>query len=46
MPKGYREATEDEAIRNNKIGAYGKYEVDALKYEFFEKDRSNYIFKW
>jgi len=37
MPKGYREATEDEAIRNNKVGAYGKHEVDALKYEFFEK---------
>lgn len=37
MPKGYREATEDEAIRNNKVGSYGKYVVDPLKYEFFEK---------
>jgi hypothetical protein len=37
MPKGYREATEDEAIRNNKVGSYGKYGVDPLKYEFYEK---------
>ena len=37
IPKGYREATEDEAIRNYKVGSYGKYEVDPLKYEFFEK---------
>ena len=38
MPRGYREATEDEAIRNNKVGAYGKYVVDLLKYEFYEKN--------
>lgn len=37
MPKGYREATEDEAIKNNKVGIYGKYVIDPLKYEFHEK---------
>lgn len=37
MPKGYREATEDEAIKNNKVGSYGKYAIDPLKYEFHEK---------
>ena len=37
IPKGYREATEDEAIRNHKVGSYGKYEVDTLKYEFYDK---------
>lgn len=37
IPKGYREATEDEAIKNNKVGSYGKHVVDILKYEFYEK---------
>lgn len=37
IPKGYREATEDEAITNHKVGAYGKHVVDTLKYEFYEK---------
>ena len=37
IPKGYREATEDEAIRNYKVGSYGKYHVDMVKYEFFDK---------
>jgi len=37
IPKGYREATEDEAIRNYRVGSYGKYHVDMIKYEFFDK---------
>ena len=37
IPRGYREATEDEAIKNHKVGSYGKYEVDTLKYEFYDK---------
>jgi hypothetical protein len=37
IPKGYREATEDEAIRNYKVGSYGKYPIDMVKYEFFDK---------
>ena len=37
IPKGYREATEDEAITNHKVGAYGKHVVDTLKYEFYDK---------
>jgi nitrogen regulatory protein PII-like uncharacterized protein len=37
IPKGYREASEDEAIKNNKVGSYGKHVVDMLKYEFFDK---------
>ena len=37
IPKGYREATEDEAIRNYKVGSYGKYSVDMVKHEFFDK---------
>lgn len=37
IPKGYREATEDEAIRNYKVGSYGKYPVDMVKHEFFDK---------
>lgn len=37
IPKGYKEATEDEAIKNNKVGSYGKHVVDMLKYEFYDK---------
>jgi hypothetical protein len=37
IPKGYREATEDEAIRNYRVGSYGKYKVDIVKNEFFDK---------
>lgn len=36
VPKGYREATEDEAIFNHKVSKYGKYVVDKTKYEMFE----------
>lgn len=36
IPKGYREATEDEAIENNKVGKYGKYVVDKVKYTMFK----------
>lgn len=32
IPKGYREATETEAIKNNKVSKYGKYGVDTDKY--------------
>jgi hypothetical protein len=32
IPKGYREATETEAIKNKKVSKYGKYEVDNDKY--------------
>lgn len=32
MPKGYREATEVEAIKNGKVSKFGKYEVDDGKY--------------
>lgn len=35
MPSGYREATEDEAIRNKKVSQYGKYQVDHIKYKYF-----------
>lgn len=31
IPKGYREATELEAIKNNKVSKYGKYEVDETR---------------
>lgn len=36
IPKGHREATEDEAILNNKVSYYGKYKVDETKYELFK----------
>jgi hypothetical protein len=35
IPKGYREATETEAIENNKISKYGKYQVDDDKYRLW-----------
>ena len=35
VPKGYREATEDEAIEKKKVSKYGKYLVDNTKYTFF-----------
>lgn len=37
IPKGYREATEDEAITTHNVSEYGKYEVDKIKYEYYEK---------
>lgn len=49
IPKGYREATEDEAIFNKKISQFGKYTVDKNKYLLFQEhnilltDRKN---KW
>lgn len=36
IPSGYRPATEDEALEENKISEYGKYEVDPIKYYFYE----------
>ncbi len=35
IPKGYREATELEAIKNNKVSKYGKYEVDETRLMLF-----------
>lgn len=35
IPKGYREATEDEAITHKKVSKYGKYVVDEQKYILF-----------
>lgn len=35
IPKGYREATEIEAIKNNKVSKYGKYEVDETRYMLY-----------
>lgn len=35
IPKGYREATEVEAIKNNKVSEYGKYVVDSEMYRYF-----------
>ena len=35
IPKGYREATEDEAIRHQKVGSLGKYQIDNTKYELY-----------
>jgi hypothetical protein len=37
IPKGYREAIEDEAIKNNKVSHYGKYTVDSEKYRLFNE---------
>jgi len=37
IPKGYREANEDEAIRASKVSEYGKYTVDKTKYQIYEK---------
>lgn len=35
IPKGYREATEDEAILAKKVSLYGKYEVDMTKWTLY-----------
>lgn len=35
IPKGYREATEDEAILAKKVSEYGKYVVDSEKWRLF-----------
>jgi len=36
-PKGYRPATEDEAIVNEKVGEYGYHVVNKKKYDYYEK---------
>jgi len=36
IPKGYREATEDEAIKNDMVSEFGKYKVDQSKYRFYK----------
>lgn len=53
IPKGYREATEDEAILNNKVSYYGKYKVDTTKYELYKNfklllttDKTNTEITW
>ena len=35
IPKGYREATEDEAIEAKKVSVYGKYKVDNEKWRLY-----------
>lgn len=35
IPKGYREATEDEALIAHKVSAYGKYKIDSEKYRLY-----------
>lgn len=35
IPKGYREATEDEAVLAKKVSQYGKYEVDMTKWTLY-----------
>lgn len=37
IPKGYREATEDEAIKAKKISYYGKYIVDSQKWTLYKE---------
>lgn len=37
IPRGYREATEDEAITHGKVSKYGKYIVDHEKYKMFDE---------
>ena len=35
IPRGYREATETEAIEKGKVSEYGKYQVDETKYNLW-----------
>lgn len=37
VPKGYREATEDEALSEEMFTEYGKYQIDPVKLKYFEK---------
>ncbi len=37
IPKGYREATEDEAISHKMVSNYGKYPVDLEKWRIFDE---------
>ena len=39
IPKGYREAKEEEAIKANKVSLYGKYKVDEQRYTLFNTYR-------
>jgi hypothetical protein len=36
IPKGYREATEDEAIEAKKVSEYGKYKVDNARWSMYK----------
>jgi len=36
-PSGFRPATEDEAVSNDKVGEYGEHVVDPVKYNMYEK---------
>jgi hypothetical protein len=36
IPKGYREATEDEAIEAKKVSEYGKYKVDMPRWSMYK----------
>lgn len=36
IPKGYREASMIEAIKNNKVSKYGKYTVDENMYNYYQ----------
>lgn len=53
IPKGYREATEDEAILSKKVSYYGKYQVDEEKWRLFKdynillsRDKTNKEIEW
>lgn len=37
LPKGYREATEEEAIKAGKVAVLGKYQVDNIRYDMYLK---------
>ena len=39
IPKGYREAKEEEAIKADKVSLYGKYKVDEQRYTLFNTYR-------
>lgn len=43
IPKGYREATEEEAITNKKVSFYGKKKVDRELYNLFDITGTIYI---
>lgn len=53
IPKGYREATEDEAIMAKKVSYYGKYTVDSEKWRLYKDynillstDKTNKEIEW
>ncbi len=37
IPKGYREATQQEAIEKNNVSEYGKYAIDKVVYDMYKK---------